>query len=166
MDFTHNNLIFRSATASDTPLIIRLLRESARQQDVEGEFFTTEEDLLRDIFGKIPKAHILLVEQNGQTAGLAVFFYNFASFIGSCGIYIEDIYVRPDFQGMGIGKQIFLHLAKHAIEQGCDLLEWLVLDINEQARGFYKRMCGNTSVDGWTVNRLKGKDLQKLVSLI
>ncbi len=160
-----DNLNFRTATASDAPLIIRLLRESAREQDVEGEFFTTEEDLLRDVFCKIPKAYILLVEQNEQTVGLAVFFYNFASFIGSGGVYIEDIYVRPDFQGVGIGKKIFIHLAKHAVEQGCELLEWLVLDINEQARGFYKRMCGSTtSVDSWTVNRLKGKDLQKLAA--
>lgn len=152
---------FRQATRDDAALVIQLLRESAIEQGVEDEFFTTEADIRRYIFGDSPKATILIIEKSGETAGLTVFFYNFASFIGCAGIYIEDIYVRPAFQGLGIGKQVFQHLAHHALEQGCGLLEWMVLNDNEKARGFYQKL-GAYAVDDWKVNRLKGAALKKM----
>lgn len=157
-------LNFRQATRDDVSLVHQLLKESAIEQGVLDEFFTTEADLLRDVFSQNPKANIFIVESGNEVAGITVFFYNFASFIGCSGVYIEDIYVRPAFQGKGIGKQIFKFLAQHALDEDCGLLEWMVLDENAQARKFYERM-GAYSVDGWTVNRIKGDGLKKVVGM-
>jgi diamine N-acetyltransferase len=156
-----SNIQFRRAEKKDVKLVLQLLKESAIEQEIEHEFFTTEADLMRDVFGEIPKANIFIVEKGDEIAGITVFFYNFASFIGCAGIYIEDIYIRPAFQGQGLGKTVFQYLAKHAVEQGCGLLEWLVLDENHKAKGFYQKM-GAYSVDGWTVNRVKGEALKKM----
>lgn len=155
---------YRRATREDVSLIHQLLKESAIEQGMLDEFFTTEADLLRDVFSQNPKANIFIVEYDGEAAGLTVFFYNFASFIGNAGVYIEDIFVRPAFQGKGIGKQIFKFLAQHALDEGCGLLEWMVHNENAQARRFYERM-GAYAVDGWTVNRIKGNGLKKVVGM-
>lgn len=157
----NTNIQLRKAGREDVRLILQLLRESAIEQEIEDEFFTTGADLERDIFSQTPKANIFILEKDGETAGITVFFYNFASFIGCAGIYIEDIYVRPAFQGQGLGKEVFRLLAKHALDEGCGLLEWLVLNENHKAKGFYQKM-GAYTVDGWTVNRVKGDALKKL----
>lgn len=154
-------LHFRKATRSDAKLVLELLKESAIEQGIENEFFTTEIDLLRDVFCEVPRANILIVEYDGQVIGLTVFFFNFASFIGCAGIYIEDIYVRAKFQSKGFGKQILAYMAKYALENNCGLLEWLVHNENKRARSFYERM-GAYAEDDWTVYRAKGNTLMMM----
>jgi GNAT superfamily N-acetyltransferase len=121
---------------------------------VEHEFFTTEADILRDLFGETPRATALIIDYEEKIAGITIFFYNFASFIGTSGLYIEDIYIRREFQGKGLGTQVFTYLKEKARLEGCRLLEWQVLDDNAQANAFYQKM-GAEPATGWVVNRIK-----------
>lgn len=154
-------LHFRKATSSDAKLVLEMLKESAVEQAVQDEFFTTEADLLRDVFGEVPRANILIIEYDGQVIGLVIFFFNFASFIGCAGIYIEDIYVRKEFQSQGFGKQILSYMAEYALKNNCGLLEWLVHNENKRARSFYEKM-GACAEDDWTVYRAK-RDALKIM---
>ncbi|MFI5206192.1 MAG: GNAT family N-acetyltransferase [Candidatus Paceibacterales bacterium] len=156
-------LHFRKAGSNDASLVLEMLRESASEQGVQDEFFTTEADLLRDIFGEVPRANILIIECEAGVVGLTIFFFNFASFIGCSGVYIEDIFVRPSFQNKSFGKQILAYMAAYALENNCGLLEWLVLDENKKARNFYEKM-GAYAENGWTVHRAKGKTLNTMAA--
>jgi len=154
------SLQFRNATRSDSKLVLKMLQESAAEQKLQNEFLTTEFDLLRDLFGDNPRANVLIIEKDKEIVGITIFFFNFASFIGCSGIYIEDIYVRPKFQSQGFGRQILSYMADYALKNNCGLLEWLVLDENKRAQDFYKKM-GAYAEDGWTVHRAKKATLKK-----
>src|SRR5919107_708312 len=153
----------REASADDVPLILTLIGELAEYERLSHEVVATEDALQEWLFGEKPVAEVLIAEHRGTAVGFALFFHSFLTFLGRPGIYLEDLYVRPVFRGRGVGKGMLVHLAKLAKERGCGRLEWSVLDWNEPAIGFYKRI-GASPVSGWTVYRITGAALEELAA--
>jgi GNAT superfamily N-acetyltransferase len=154
-------LKIRVATKEDVSLILRLIKELATYERLSHEVSVTEELLTDSLFGERRMAEALLGYLEDDPAGFAIFFHNFSTFLGKPGIYLEDLYVRPEFRGAGVGRALLVHLAKLARERGCGRLEWSVLDWNEPAIGFYKGI-GASPVSGWTVYRVSGEALEEL----
>ena len=153
----------REATEGDVPLILSLIRELAEYEKLSHEVVATEEALRESLFGERRYAEVLIAEHDGAPAGFALFFHNYSTFLGKPGIYLEDLYVRPEFRGSGIGKKLLAHLAGLAKRRGCGRLEWWVLDWNEPSIGFYKKL-GAVPMDDWTVYRVSGSALEDLAS--
>ncbi len=153
----------REATAGDVPLILSLIRELAEYEKLSHEVVATEEGLRQSLFGEHRHAEVLIAEQGGAPAGFALFFHNFSTFLGRPGIYLEDLYVKPEFRGAGIGKELLVRLARLAKRRDCGRLEWWVLDWNEPSIGFYKKL-GAVPMDDWTVYRVTGAALEDLAS--
>ena len=154
-------LEIRPGTEDDVPLILSLIRELAEYERLSHEVVATEEMLRDSLFGERRVAEMLLGYLDGEPAGFALFFHTFSTFLGRPGIYLEDLYVRPEFRGAGVGRALLVHIAGLARERGCGRLEWSVLDWNEPAIGFYKRL-GASPVSGWTVYRVTGEALEEL----
>ncbi len=130
----------------------------------ELEIRTATEEVLRDsLFGERRVAEVLIGHHGGEPVGFALFFHSFSTFLGRPGIYLEDLYVRPEFRGAGIGRALLVHLARLAKERGCGRLEWWVLDWNEPAIEFYESI-GAVPMDDWTVYRVAGETLDKLAA--
>jgi GNAT superfamily N-acetyltransferase len=155
------DLEIHPATEADVPLILTFIRELADYERLSHEVVATEDALRNSLFGERRFAEVLLGYGGWSPAGFALFFHNFSTFLGKPGIYLEDLYVRPEFRGAGIGRALLVHLARLARERGCGRLEWSVLDWNEPAVGFYRGI-GASAVDGWTVYRLTGEALEGL----
>jgi GNAT superfamily N-acetyltransferase len=151
----------RAASREDVPLILSFIKELAEYERLSHEVVATEETLKEWLFGERPVAEVLIGEHAGEAAGFALFFHNFSTFLGKPGIYLEDLYVRPEFRRAGVGRVLLVHLAKLARERGCGRLEWSVLDWNEPAIGFYRGI-GASPVSGWTVYRVTGEALEEL----
>ena len=151
----------RFATAEDTPVILAMIRELADYERMSHEVFADVTRLRQSLFGERRVAEVLIAEKRREPVGFALFFHNFSTFVGRPGIYLEDLYVRPAARGSGIGKALLVRLARIAVERGCGRLEWAVLDWNEPAIGFYRRL-GATAMDEWTVFRLTGAALEDL----
>jgi GNAT superfamily N-acetyltransferase len=151
----------RVATEEDVPLILRFIKELATYERLSHEVSVTEELLTDSLFGERRVAEALLGYLEDDPAGFALFFHNFSTFLGKPGIYLEDLYVQPEFRGAGVGRALLVHLAKLARDRGCGRLEWSVLDWNETAIGFYKSI-GASPVSGWTVYRVSGEALEVL----
>jgi GNAT superfamily N-acetyltransferase len=156
-------LEIRVATEDDVPLFFSLIKELAEYERLSHEVVATEESLRHWLFGERPVAEVLIGHHEGEPAGFALFFHNFSTFLGKPGIYLEDLYVRPEFRGAGIGRALLVHLARLARERGCGRLEWAVLDWNKPAIGFYKGL-GGSPVSGWTTYRVTGKSLDELAT--
>ena len=153
----------RPGTEDDVPLILSLIRELAEYERLSHEVVATEEILRDSLFGERRVAEVLIGHLDEEPAGFALFFHNFSTFLGRPGIYLEDLYVRPEFRGSGLGRALLVHLASIASERGCGRLEWSVLDWNEPAIGFYERI-GASPVSGWTVYRVTGEALEELAA--
>lgn len=151
----------RAATEEDASLILSFIRELAEYEGLSREVVATEEALRENLFGERRYAEVLIGEQGGTPAGFALFFHNFSTFLGKPGIYLEDLYVRPEFRGSGIGRELLAGLARLTVERGCGRLEWWVLDWNEPSIGFYKKL-GAVPMDDWTVYRLTGRALEEM----
>ncbi len=151
----------RPATEEDVPLILRFIKELAEYEHLSHEVSATEEALRESLFGERRGAEALMAYLGDKPAGFALFFHNFSTFLGKPGIYLEDLYVRPEFRGSGIGRALLVRLAKLARERGCGRLEWWVLDWNEPSIGFYKSI-GAVAMDDWTVYRVAGEALENL----
>ncbi len=151
----------REASEGDVPLILSLIRELAEYEKLSHEVVATEENLRTNLFGERPFAEVLIAEHDGAPAGFALFFHNFSTFLARPGIYLEDLYVKPEFRGAGVGKRLLVQLARLAKERGCGRLEWWVLDWNAPSIGFYERL-GAVAMDDWTVYRLAGRALDDL----
>jgi GNAT superfamily N-acetyltransferase len=147
----------------DLPLIAALIRDLAEFEKLSHEVRFDEEVLGRKLFGERPYAEVLIGEIDGTAQGFALFFHNFSTFEGRPGIYLEDLYVRPEARGTGLGKAMLRHLAALALERDCARLEWWVLDWNAPAIGFY-RSIGALPMDEWTVMRMDGEALAELAS--
>jgi GNAT superfamily N-acetyltransferase len=148
------------AVASDVPDIHRLVTALAEYEKLTDQVVSTEDDLRRSLFGARPYAEVILAKVDGETVGFALFFHNYSTFLGRPGIYLEDLFVVPERRGEGIGRELLAALARIAVERGCGRLEWSVLDWNEPAIGFYKRM-GASVLDEWRLCRLTGDALAR-----
>lgn len=144
----------------DIPLLLWFIKEIAEYEKLPHEVTATEDVLKESFFGKKSTVEGYLAFLEGQPVGYAIYFYNFSSFLGKKGMYLEDLFVLPQFRGKGIGKQILVFLAQQAISEGCGRFEWAVLDWNTPAIEFYKSL-GAVPMDGWTIFRLSGDELQK-----
>lgn len=151
----------RPAEEADVPLILCFIRELADYERLLHEVVATEERLRRTLFGPRPGAEVLIAEADGEPVGFALFFHNYSTFLAQPGLYLEDLYVRPEARGRGIGRALLAHLARLARERDCGRLEWWVLDWNEAAIRFYDSL-GARPMDEWTVFRLTGADLDRL----
>ncbi len=151
----------RTATRADIPLILELIQALAEYEKLSDACVATVENLDASLFGPRPYAEALIGEWQGEPAGFALFFHNYSTFLAQPGIYLEDLFVKPEFRGNGIGKALLIRLAKIAEERDCGRLEWSVLDWNEPSIGFYKKL-GARALDDWTIFRVTGADLAKL----
>jgi GNAT superfamily N-acetyltransferase len=151
------------AREDDAGLVLRFIRELAEYERLTHEVVATEADIRTALFGLDPSAHAVIGYVNGEPAGFALYFFSFSTFVGRPGLYLEDLYVRPPFRGRGLGRRLLAHLARIAVERNCGRMEWSVLDWNQQALGFYRRL-GARSMDEWTVQRLTGEALRSLAA--
>jgi GNAT superfamily N-acetyltransferase len=154
-------LIIRNAEERDAALILSFIRELAEYERLAHEVDATQIDIARALFGPEPRVFAEIAEWEGKPAGFALWFYNFSTFRGRHGIYLEDLFVRPEFRSKGIGKALLKHLAGRCVAEGLPRLEWWVLDWNEPALTFY-RSIGAEPMDEWTVQRVTGAALANL----
>ena len=154
----------RSATAADVAQILAFIRALAAFERAPDAVVATEEGLLRDGFGPNPYYSCLIAEHDGQPAGFALFFYNYSTWMGRPGIYLEDLFVLPEFRGLGIGKALLQRVAAVAVEKECGRLNWAVLDWNTPAIDFYGAM-GAEFMDEWRLVRLEGEAIKRLAEL-
>lgn len=152
----------RFATREDISIIFGFIKELAEYENLLHEVKATEEGLTESIFDK-ERAEVIIGEYNGQAIGMALFFYNYSTFLGKAGIYLEDLYIQPKYRGEGLGKIMLSYLAKLCKERDCGRLEWSCLDWNEPSIAFYKSL-GAVPMDEWTVYRLTGDSLEKLAN--
>ena len=155
------NFAIRPATAADVPIILALIRALATYERAPNDVTATEDGLSKVLFGEKPAAEVLLAFENETAVGFAVFFHNFSTWLGRPGLYLEDLFVRPEDRGKGFGRALLIHLAKIARDRGCGRMEWAVLDWNEPAIQFYRKL-GAKSMDEWTVFRLTRDGIAKL----
>ena len=151
---------FRFAEEKDVPLILQFIKDLAEYEHMLEEVVATEALLTEWIFQK-EKAEVIFVLEDGNEVGFALFFHNFSTFLGRAGIYLEDLYVKPEYRHKGYGKGLLKKLAQIAVERGCGRLEWWCLDWNQPSIDFYLSL-GAEPMEDWTVYRIAGDTLQKL----
>lgn len=154
------NLEIKKATLSDIPTIKNFIMELAIYEKLENEVVVTDELLIENIFTN-PIAHCVLAFENETPIGFALYFYNYSTFIGRKGLYLEDLYVQPNYRGNGYGKKLLLHLVQKAKNEHCGRIEWSVLKWNKPAIDFYDRI-GAEAMNEWMVYRLDEKSMQAL----
>lgn len=159
---TTPSFTIRAAAPGDVPLVLSLIRELAEYEQLAHEAVATAADLHAALSGDHPVAHAVVAhDAHGEAAGFALYFFNFSTFVGKPGLYLEDLFVRPAFRRRGLGRQLLAHLARVAVTRGCGRMEWSVLDWNAQAIAVY-RAIGAVPLDEWTVQRLNGDALRRL----
>ena len=156
-------LSIRPATVQDLRLILDLIHDLAEYERAPECAVATERDLLRDGFGPDPKFRCVIAEWNGQPAGFALYFYNYSTWQGRPGLYLEDLFVRPSFRGKGIGKALLIFLAQMAVRENCGRFQWAVLDWNTPAIEFYESL-GAKRLNEWITMRVEGNEIEKLAS--
>jgi GNAT superfamily N-acetyltransferase len=159
-----HDVIIRPAVAADAALILAFIRELAEYERLSHLVAATEQTLLDSLFGPEPGAEVLLAFEGDAAVGFAVFFHNFSTFLGRRGLWLEDVYVKPEFRGRGYGRKLLLHVARIAHQRGCGRFEWAVLDWNAPAIEFYKSL-GAVPLDDWTIFRVTGEPLARLASI-
>jgi GNAT superfamily N-acetyltransferase len=151
----------RAARQGDEADIARLVTALAEFEELAQEARATPTDFHTHLFGPNPRCEAMMAEIGGVSIGFALWFYNFSTFAGKPGLYVEDVFVEPAYRGLGIGRALFSAMARRALAQGCARMEWSVLDWNEKAIAFYRGM-GAQAMDEWTVQRLSGATLSAL----
>lgn len=157
------NIIIREARLEDTGLILRFITELAIYEKEPDAVKATEESIRESIFGEKATAHAIVCQIDDKPIGFAVYFYNYSTWLGRKGLYLEDLYIMPEHRNCGAGKEILKFLAKHAMENDCGRFEWSVLDWNEPAIKFYESI-GARPQSEWIVYRLTGDKLSEFVS--
>ncbi|BBB12766.1 GNAT family N-acetyltransferase [Sphingopyxis sp. FD7] len=157
-------LAIRPATRADLPLIAEFIRDLAEYERLSHEVRFDEAKLGENLFGPRPYAEVVIGEIDGTPQGFALFFHNFSTFEGRPGLYLEDLFVRPEARGSGLGKALLAHLAQLCVTRDCARLEWWVLDWNAPSIGFYKSL-GAKMMDEWTVMRVDGEALKMLAGV-
>jgi len=146
------------ARESDVPVILQMIKGLAEYERLSHQVVATEDSLRETLFGPRPAAEVVLAYHRDEPIGFALFFQNYSTFMGRPGLYLEDLFVVPSRRGHGVGKLLLTHLASIAVERRCGRMEWAVLDWNESAIGFYKRL-GASMLDDWRICRLTGDAL-------
>lgn len=157
-----NKITFRFAEKEDTALILEFIKELAEYEKLAGDVVADEKTLEEWLFEK-QKAEVIFAVINGEEAGFALFFHNFSTFLGRAGLYLEDLYVKPEYRNIGCGKAILKKLAAIAEQRGCGRLEWWCLDWNKPSIGFYLSL-GAEAMTDWTVYRLDKNAISKLAN--
>jgi GNAT superfamily N-acetyltransferase len=157
----HSGLHIRPAVAADVPVILEFIKKLAAYEKLSHEVVASEELLTETLFGAKRTAEVAIGYIEAKPVGFVLFFHNYSTFLGRPGIYIEDLFVEEDFRRRGCGRALFLYVARLAKERHCGRLEWSVLDWNEPAIGFYKKL-GAVPMNDWTVFRVTGDSLNKL----
>ena len=157
-----NNTTFRFATEQDTALIIEFIRGLAEYEKMTDDMIATEE-LLREWIFERKRAEVIFALEDGKEVGFALFFHNFSTFLGRAGIYLEDLFVLPEYRGRGHGKALICELARITVERECGRLEWCCLDWNKPSIDFYLSL-GAIQMNEWTTYRLTGESLNNLVN--
>jgi GNAT superfamily N-acetyltransferase len=155
-------IIVRRATAEDSPLVLDFIQQLARYEKLEHECIATAEQVRETLFGAKPRAESLLAFQNDQPAGFAVYFFSYSTFLAKYGLYLEDLFVKPELRGCGVGKRLFLELLRIAKENDCGRFEWSVLDWNQPAIDFYESL-GAQAQGEWIRYRLEEEQIARLV---
>lgn len=155
------DFIIRKADRSDVPLILSFIRELAEYEKLLDEVTATESQLAETLYGENPTAEVVIGEYKNSPVGFALFFHNYSTFLGKPGLYLEDLYIKPEHRGVGLGKAMLSFLASLAVERKCGRFEWWVLDWNKPAIDFYKKI-GAEPMSEWTVQRVTGDALIKL----
>jgi len=153
----------RHSTAADVPILLELIRGLAEYERLLAQLGATEEGLRTHLFGARPAAEAVLAEEGASAVGFAVFFQSFSTFLGRPGLFLEDLFVRPEYRGRGYGKALMVFVARCAHERGCGRLEWSVLDWNTPARDFYRRL-GARPLDEWVGQRMTGDAIARLAA--
>lgn len=156
-------LTIAPAVDADVPVIVDLIRALAKYERLEHDMVATEGDIHRALFGPRPYAEVILAREDDDTVGYALFFHNYSTFRGKPGIYLEDLFVLPERRGHGYGRALLVALARIAVERDCARYEWSVLDWNEPAIGFYRRM-GAEMMEDWRICRVTGDALARLAA--
>jgi len=155
------NVRIESAQERDVPLILELIRGLAEYERMSDQVVATEAGLREALFGAQPSAEVIIAYADDRPAGFALFFHNFSTFLGRRGLYLEDLFVIPEFRRLGIGRRLLTELARIAVARGCGRFEWSVLDWNTPAIEFYKRL-GARPLDDWTIFRVTDAALTRL----
>jgi GNAT superfamily N-acetyltransferase len=158
-----NRTLLRHARVEDVDLVLELIRGLADFENLSHQVQATREQLQETLFGAKPAAEVVLACEGETVVGFAVFFPNFSTFLGKPGLYLEDLYVRPEFRGRGHGRALLRHLATLALERGCGRFEWTVLDWNESAIEFYRRQ-GAEVLPQWRICRVTGETLAQMAA--
>jgi len=158
-------ITIRAAAVGDVGVILQFIRDLAKYEHLEHEVVATEGMLREALFGSRPYAEVVLACLDGEPVGFALFFHNFSTFLGRAGIYLEDLYVRPEARGHGVGRRLLTWLAATAVSRGCGRLEWAVVDWNEPSIRFYRSL-GAVALDDWTTYRVTGPALTHLAGSI
>mgnify|MGYP006169031467 FL=1 len=153
----------REATSEDCALILHFINALAVYEKLAEEVETDEAMIADTLFASNPKAHCLICEVEGEPVGFAIYFYNYSTWKGKYGIYLEDLFVSPEFRGKGAGKALLIHIAGIAINNDCARFEWSVLDWNTPSIDFYKSL-GAKAMDGWDIYRVDGENLKTLAN--
>ena len=151
----------RDATISDVPIILHLIRDLATYERAPNDVVATEQGLREVLFGPEPSAKVVLIFEGEEAIGFAVYFFNFSTWLGRSGLYLEDLFVKPEMRGRGYGRALLVHLAKIARDHHCGRMEWAVLNWNDPAIQFYKKL-GAMPLDEWRVFRLTKDGIGKL----
>lgn len=152
------NIVIRKAKPEDSPIILDFIRDLARYEKAEHEVHATAATIKDSIFGSESATRALICEKDGEPIGYAVYFFNYSTWLGKHGLYLEDLYVNPNERGLGAGKKLLKHLAKIAVDKGCGRFEWSVLDWNQPAIDFYESF-GAKPQNEWIGYRLSGQKL-------
>ena len=158
-----SNVQIVPARPDDVPVILDLIRGLGEYERLSHEIVATEDGLRKWLFGERPAAEVVLAYVDTTVVGFALFFHNFSTFLGRPGLYLEDLFVKPEWRGRAIGQQLLAHLARLAVERGCGRMEWTVLDWNEPALRFYERM-GARVMKEWKLCRLTGDSLERVAA--
>lgn len=158
-----SRLAVRDATPADVALVLSLIRGLAEYEKLAHEVVATEETLKESLFGPGAVARALIAEVDDEPAAFALYFFNFSTFLGRPGLYLEDLFVLPDHRGSGVGRRLLVELAKRAEARGCGRMEWAVLDWNESAMRFYESL-GARCIDEWKIFRLQKPGIATLAA--
>ena len=158
---TNREFQIKPATTADVAVILQLIRELAEYERAPNDAIATEAGLREVLFGNAPAAHVFIAREGEEPVGFAVYFFNFSTWLGRPGLYLEDLFVRPEHRGKGYGRALLVRLAQAAHERGCGRMEWAVLDWNDPAIQFYRKL-GAKPMDEWTVFRLTEDGIARL----